>query len=241
MERVAAKEGLLLAIQDAGGVEALAAGRGTDAGRLVVAEKILALERLNPTPRPTTSPLLEGLWDFQWAGATSPGVRAARILLQRFPSPLAKIDSLTLEILGGGTKATAALKFFDSVEATFTLTTRLTVEGPLKLKEEYVEGLLSSPNVRQADIPAGLKGLYDQLYSAAQQLPPSVRESLSRGVRLPLNNFFSRGVLVSYLDDEILVARDQYGVPDVLRRSLIPAIDRIEDEFIPYSVVEAQL
>eukprot|EP00850_Spirogloea_muscicola_P019421 SM000190S04857 [mRNA] locus=s190:33105:35284:- [translate_table: standard] len=213
MERVAAKEGLLLAIQDAGGVESLAAGRGTDAGRLVVAEKILALERLNPTPRPTT----------------------------RFPSPLAKIDSLTLEILGGGTKATAALKFFDSVEATFTLTTRLTVKGPLKLKEEYVEGLLSSPNVRQADIPAGLKGLYDQLYSAAQQLPPSVRESLSRGVRLPLNNFFSRGVLVSYLDDEILVARDQYGVPDVLRRSLIPAIDRIEDEFIPYSVVEAQL
>jgi hypothetical protein len=43
-----------LQIRDAGGVEALSSGPGSALGRITVSEKILALERLNPTSRPTT-------------------------------------------------------------------------------------------------------------------------------------------------------------------------------------------
>jgi hypothetical protein len=41
-------------IEDAGGVEALTSGREDAAARINVSEKLLVLERLNPTPRPTT-------------------------------------------------------------------------------------------------------------------------------------------------------------------------------------------
>jgi len=41
-------------IADAGGVEALTSGRDDAAARINVSEKLLVLERLNPTPRPTT-------------------------------------------------------------------------------------------------------------------------------------------------------------------------------------------
>ena len=41
-------------IKDAGGANALATGSGNSAAKIEVSEKLVALERLNPTPRPTT-------------------------------------------------------------------------------------------------------------------------------------------------------------------------------------------
>lgn len=220
MERVSAKEALLIAIKDAGGVEALSSGTGNVSAKIDVSEKVLALERLNPTPRPTTSPLLEGIWEFVWAGARSPGLAAARTLLKRLPEQVASLSSLTVEILPGGTKATAALKLLGSVETSFTLTTKLAVEGPLRLKEEYSEGVLATPVVPEGSVPAPLKGAFDQLTAAAANLPDVVKETLVNGLKLPLAGSFERQLLISYLDDEILVARDQSGMPDVLVRSV---------------------
>ncbi|KAL8191690.1 hypothetical protein R6Q57_028421 [Mikania cordata] len=80
MERLSAKESLLLAFKDAGGFEALIAGRTSDMQKIDVNERIVGLERLNPTPRPTTSPFLEGRWNFEWIGYGSPGLFAARLL-----------------------------------------------------------------------------------------------------------------------------------------------------------------
>ncbi|KAI8558913.1 hypothetical protein RHMOL_Rhmol04G0133000 [Rhododendron molle] len=56
MERLSAKESLLLAFKDAGGFEALVTGKTTDMQRIDVNERIIGLERLNPSPRPTTYP-----------------------------------------------------------------------------------------------------------------------------------------------------------------------------------------
>ncbi|KAL0346294.1 UNVERIFIED_CONTAM: putative plastid-lipid-associated protein 13, chloroplastic [Sesamum radiatum] len=81
MERLSAKESLLLAFKDAGGFEALVTGKPTDLQRIDVNERIVSLERLNPTPRPTTSPYLEGRWNFEWFGPGSPGLFAARFFL----------------------------------------------------------------------------------------------------------------------------------------------------------------
>jgi hypothetical protein len=54
MERLSAKESLILAFNDAGGFEALVTGKITDMQKIDVNERITNLERLNPTPRPTT-------------------------------------------------------------------------------------------------------------------------------------------------------------------------------------------
>lgn len=44
----------LFQFKDSGGFEALVTGKTTDIQRIDVNERITGLERLNPTPRPTT-------------------------------------------------------------------------------------------------------------------------------------------------------------------------------------------
>lgn len=216
MERIAAKEALLLAIKDAAGVDALISGSTSDTGRIDVNERIIGLERLNPTPRPTTSPLLEGLWQFKWIGSQNPGQLATRVLLQRFPSAVATLTELTLLILNGSAKATASLKLFNTITSSVTLTSKLTTEGPLRLKEEYVEGELSTPIVQEGTIPMQVQNAYDQFLNAIQRLPDSLKDTLSNGVKISLAGTFERQILISYLDEEILIARDTSGVPEVL-------------------------
>lgn len=220
MERVAAKEALLLAIKDAGGVESLSSGKGNSAGKIEVSGKMLALERLNPTPRPTTSPLLEGTWDFVWAGTRSPGAVATRTLLKRFPEQLASLESLQIEIFGNSTKATASLKFLSAAETSITVTTRLAMEGTVKLKEEYVEAVVSTPVVADDNIPAALKGIFDQVASATSSLPAAIKDAVAAGLKVPLNGRYERELIISYLDEEFLVARDQSGLADVLVRAV---------------------
>lgn len=218
MERVAAKEALLFAIKDAGGDNVLSPATANASARIDVNERIVSLERLNPTPRPTTSPLLEGLWQFKWIGAGSPGQIAARILLQRFPSAFVTLSELNILILDGSAKATASLKVFNTIISSVTLTSKLSVEGPLRLKEEYVEGILSSPTVQEGSVPVQVQNAYEQFLNAIQRLPEAVKETISNGVKVSLAGTFERQLLISYLDDEILVARDGSGVPEVLVR-----------------------
>ncbi|CAI5987418.1 unnamed protein product [Closterium sp. NIES-65] len=205
MERVAAKEALLLAVKDAGGAEALSTGKGNAAGKIEVSEKLLQLERLNPTPRPTTSPLLEGTWDIVWAATRNPGVIATRVLLKRFPTQVASLESLQVQILEGSTKVTAGLKFLTAAETSITVSTRLAVEGPVRIKEEYAEAVVATPVVPDGSIPSALKGVFDQLASASQSLPAALKDSLSSGLKLPLSGRYQRELIISYLDDEILV------------------------------------
>ncbi|KAG5252784.1 plastid-lipid-associated protein [Salix suchowensis] len=147
MERLSAKESLLLAFKDSGGFEALVTGKTTDMQRIDVNERITGLERLNPTPRPTTSPFLEGRWNFEWFGAGTPGLSAAKFIFERFPSNLANLSKMDVVIKDGNAKVTAHMKLLNSIESKFILSSKLTVEGPLRMKEEYVEGILETPTV----------------------------------------------------------------------------------------------
>ncbi|CAN0927634.1 Probable plastid-lipid-associated protein 13, chloroplastic [Linum grandiflorum] len=194
MERLSAKESLLLAFKDAGGFESLVTGKTTEVQKIDVNERITGLERLNPTPRPTTSPYLEGRWNFEWFGAGSPGLFAARLLFQRFPSDLANLSNMDVVIKEGKAKATANMKLFYSSK--FTLSSQLTVEGPLRMKEEYVEGFLETPKVIEESLPEQLKGALSQAISTVQQLPVPIRDAIAGGLRVPLsnNNFCSFSV-----------------------------------------------
>ncbi|KAI5560390.1 hypothetical protein POPTR_016G045900v4 [Populus trichocarpa] len=223
MERLAAKESLLLAFKDSGGFEALVTGKTTDMQRIDVNERITGLERLNPTPRPTTSPFLEGRWNFEWFGAGSPGLSAARFIFERFPSNLANLSKMDVVIKDGNAKVTAHMKLLYSIESKFILSSKLTVEGPLRMKEEYVEGILETPTVIEETVPEQLKGAFGQALSTVQQIPVSFRDAFSSGLKIPLSSTFQRLFMISYLDDEILILRDSIGVPEVVTRLDAPA------------------
>lgn len=218
MERLSAKESLLLAFKDAGGFEALIAGKTSDMQKIDVNERIVGLERLNPTPRPTTSPFLEGRWNFEWIGYGSPGLFAARLLYERFPATLANLCKMDLVIKEGYAKITANMKFLNAIENKFVLSTKLTVEGPLRMKEEYTEGVLETPTVNEETIPQQLKNVLGQAVNTVQQLPSPIKDAVSNGLTVPLNGAFQRLFMISYLDEEILIIRDTTGVPEVLTR-----------------------
>ncbi|KAJ7976006.1 Plastid-lipid associated protein PAP / fibrillin family protein [Quillaja saponaria] len=218
MERLSAKESLLLAFKDAGGFEALVTGKTTDMQRIDVNERIIGLERLNPTPRPTTSPFFEGRWNFEWFGSGSPGFFAARFLFENFPSNLANLSKMDIFIKDGYAKITANMRLLNSIESKFILSTRLSVEGPLRMKEEYVEGILESPTVIEERVPDQLKGALGQAISTIQQLPVPIRDAVASGLKVPLSGSFQRFFMISYLDEEILIIRDTSGVPEVLTR-----------------------
>ncbi|XP_022766807.1 probable plastid-lipid-associated protein 13, chloroplastic isoform X2 [Durio zibethinus] len=190
MERLSAKESLLLAFKDAGGFEALVTGKTTDMQRIDVNERITGLERLNLTPRPTT----------------------------RFPSTFANLSKMDLLLKDGYAKVTAHLKLLNSIESKFILSTRVSVQGPLRMKEEYVEAILESPTVVEETIPEQLKSVYSQALTTAQQLPVPIRDAVASGLRVPLSGTFQRLFMISYLDEEILIIRDTAGIPEVLTR-----------------------
>ncbi|KAJ7547281.1 hypothetical protein O6H91_08G078200 [Diphasiastrum complanatum] len=165
------------------------------------------------------SPLLEGLWELQWAGAPSPASIAARYFIKVLPSTLVSISALNLLIWDGSAKLSASFKILGTIDMSFSLTSKLTVEGPLRLKEEYVEGLLTTPSVPENTVPSQLKDFYDQAISSIQRLPDTLREALSGGLKVPLTGMFQRQLIISYLDDEILIVRDVSGAPEVLSRA----------------------
>ncbi|KAK9671592.1 hypothetical protein RND81_12G040700 [Saponaria officinalis] len=215
MERLSAKESLLIALKDAGGFKAVVTGKATEMQRIDVMERITVLERLNPTPRPTTSPYLEGRWNFEWLVTGSP---AAQFLLERFPTSLANLSKMDLFLKDNYAKVTASLRLLNSVESKFTVSSKLSVEGPLRMKEEIIEGLLESPTVVDEAVPDQLRNALGQAAGAVQQLPVPIRDAVSNGIKFPLSGGFQRLFMISYLDEEIFIIRDAFGAPEVLTR-----------------------
>ncbi|KAL9275983.1 putative plastid-lipid-associated protein 13, chloroplastic [Drosera capensis] len=215
MELLSAKESLLLALKDAGGFEACSRQKATEMQRIDVMERITGLERLNPTPRPTTSPYFEGKWNLEWFGPDTPGLVVLRILSERLPATLANITQIDLLLEDGTSKVSTKL----------IVVTKLTPEGPLRMKEEYAEATLESPNIIEETIPEQVKSVLAQASGAVQQLPIPVKDLLSNGLTVPLSGTFQRIFMISYLDEEILIIRDADGVPSVLTRldQVLPA------------------
>ncbi|XP_057537377.1 probable plastid-lipid-associated protein 13, chloroplastic [Amaranthus tricolor] len=232
MERLSAKESLLLALKDAGGFEALVTGKVTELQRIDVMERVTALERLTPTPRPTTSPYLEGRWNFEWLGSGTPA--AAQFFLERFPTTLANLYKMDVWIKDSYSKVTANFRLLNSVESKFTLSSKLSVEGPLRMKEEYVEGFLDLPSVVEEAVPDQLRGPLGQAAGAVQQLPVTIRDVISSGIRIPLSSGnLQRMFMISYLDEEIIIIRDMFGAPEVLTR-LDPGSSSVVEPVVEY-------
>lgn len=76
------------------------------------------------------------------------------------------------------------------IESKFVLSTRLSVEGPLRMKEEYVEGILESPTLIEETLPEQLKGALGQASNTMQQLPVPIRDAITSGLTIPLGKLF---------------------------------------------------
>lgn len=162
--------------------------------KVVVGQILLALEAQNPTRSPATSPLLNGKWKFLYATGASPGLKALQTLLRgsrsapKSPSGADLIDVQDTFLTIGP----------EQPRATAEVSIRLfSFENTLKLSTR----LEAESAVRLVE-----------MYEAAE----SEYGSLRLPFKSPLQ--YKRSVLISYLDDDMLVVRDALGRPDVLVR-----------------------
>lgn len=76
------------------------------------------------------------------------------------------------------------------IESKFRVSAQLSVEGPLRMKEEYVEMVLESPTIVEETVPEQLKVALNQAVTTAQQLPVPIRDAVVSGLRLPIGKQF---------------------------------------------------
>lgn len=180
-----------------------------DATRALVNELILTLERSEPTPSPASSSLLNGVWQLQLPGALGKGF----------------FDSPTREL---------ALLLYS---AGYSPGTFMQLLGKLPFKEELGLGLgdvsitiqskaAGQPRVT-TEVTASVFGTSQQLrfFSNLRQVSDvRLNEDIvdvevgGNRVALPGPLARSRTIFVTYLDQELMISRDESGCAEVLLR-----------------------
>merc|ERR1719247_1443812 len=171
--------------------EGLAGGKPDKA---VVGEILLALEAQNPTRSPATSPLLNGKWKFLYASGASPGLKGLQLLLKGAKS---------------APKSPSGADLVDVRETFLTIKQEQPrAEASVGLRLLSLENELKLVSKLEAESAVRLVETYD------------AAESEYMSLRLPFQSpvQYKRSVLVSYLDEELLVVRDGLGRADVLMR-----------------------
>jgi len=169
-----------------------------------VDEAIVELERLNAEAEPVYSQKLDGTWKVKYAGTYAPGLLS---------SPTRE---LALFLYGGGFSLGNALSSF--AEGFWGQSLGLKVEG----KKVQIKG------GRDVEATADVEvfGRKETLTYSAELMPLSssrISEEIT-SVTLPslgkqdLPTELRRSILVTFLDDDVLVVRDESGVPEVLVR-----------------------
>jgi hypothetical protein len=74
------------------------------------------------------------------------------------------------------------------------------------LKESYEEGSISAPSVDATSAPSQVKPVLDQLVGAVEGLPAQLKSLIQGPLTVPLTNMYERLLLITYLDDELLVS-----------------------------------
>mmetsp|Transcript_24693 Transcript_24693/g.73448 ORF Transcript_24693/g.73448 Transcript_24693/m.73448 type:complete len:305 (+) Transcript_24693:91-1005(+) len=170
-----------------------------------VDEAILALERTNPTLEPVYSELIDGTWKVKYSGSYAPGLLS---------SPTRE---LALFLYGGGFSLGNALSSFAEGFWGQSLGVKMggkTVEikggRDVDAKAELEVGGQKQYLEYQAELmPLSAVRMSEEVISLVLPEPLGKRD-------VPLE--LRRSILVTYLDDEVMIVRDESGVPDVLVR-----------------------
>ena len=176
--------------------------------RAEINEVLLKLEALNPTPQPANSPLLNGVWELNYAG-----------LYSSEGSLLSPTRQLALFLYSGGYSpglfALQLAKQLPSnlVDIVGSLDITISREAPRVEGQVTVKTLLGGES--SVKVKSNLEVLSDirlkETYESATVLGGQV-------VDLPGFMQYSRDIYVTYLDEDLLVIRDGSGVPELLIR-----------------------
>lgn len=204
-ERDQAKEQLLSLLEDEALAEEVMSPEGKPLrGR--VDETLARLERSNPTPEPVYSDLLDGAWQVKLSGTYAPG------LLQ---SPTRE---LALFLYAGGFSPGNALSsvsngFWGNLLGLKAENLRVQIMGGGADVESSAEittfGQRQTVSYRAELMPLSANRMSEEILSLNLPAPLGSQEN-------PMP--WQRQVLVTYLDDDIMIARDESGVADVLVR-----------------------
>mmetsp|Transcript_3425 Transcript_3425/g.4552 ORF Transcript_3425/g.4552 Transcript_3425/m.4552 type:complete len:277 (-) Transcript_3425:1148-1978(-) len=174
--------------------------------RASINEALLKLEAMNPTEEPASSSLLNGVWTLKYAGGydddwalASPTRQIALFLYSGGYSPglfaLSLAQSLPSSLVEIGELEIAISREQPRVEA--------------KIDVKFVGGAANDVVVKAAlDTKSDVR--LTETYEAASVLGQSID--------LPQAVQYSRDLYITYLDEDIMVARDGSGVPEIVMR-----------------------
>jgi len=151
-------------------------------------EYVLALERINPTSDPAYSKLLNGVWEVKSTGFGSPGLVGLQVIKAISNDA---VDAVTVTISSVAPRVLASTTLnLASAKINVEVTTDIEASGQMRLKET-----VSAVKLGTFDVPlSSLPGV-----SAISALT-------------------SRELLLTYLDEDLLIARDALGTPEILMR-----------------------
>lgn len=172
--------------------------------RSQINEMLYQLESRNPTQYPTTSPLLNGDWEFKYIAGIAPGpvpspTREIALFMyaggytpgkfiydisNKLPSSLFEISGTKISISASQPRGqiSANVKVFNN-SFPVTLRTSIEAESDVRMKETYLDA-----------------------------------EAVGRDITLPSQLRTERVIYITYLDEDLLISRDESGTPDVLYR-----------------------
>lgn len=180
-----------------------------------VDEAIVSLERFNAQNEPVYSTLLDGTWNVKYAGSYAPGLLS---------SPTREI---ALFLYGGGFSLGNALSSFTQGFWGQTLGMKLgsktvLIQGGRDVVASAiieVAGRKDTLSYKSELMPLSASRMSEEVVSIVLPDPLGKQD-------LPLE--LRRSILVTYLDEDLMVVRDESGIPEVLQRdqSAMPSASR---------------
>mmetsp|Transcript_7607 Transcript_7607/g.18248 ORF Transcript_7607/g.18248 Transcript_7607/m.18248 type:complete len:425 (-) Transcript_7607:59-1333(-) len=224
--------------------------------RAVINEILLKLEWKNPTPAPTKSEVLTGGWKFAYYGGIAPGLAS---------SPT---RPLALALYAGGFSPGAfglAVSLPVVVDFDVLCLRPLPFQPNLTLASQVAD-LLPKNVVETQDFTLCIAGI-DPFVSTAsinvktlgRTIPVKVNceleaesdvrlretykslEVYGRFVEVPASLQYERTMFISYLDDDMMVARDETGAPDILFRIPTEEADKGDADFFKDDPIGSQI
>lgn len=181
-------------------------GAADSANRADINEMVLKLETQNPTLEPAESPLLNGVWELLYTGGYGMGF---------FDSPTREI---ALALYTGGFRAGLLANFVSKLPGPLATVVELNdVELSIKREQPRVEAS-ASVVVAGSEQKLSLRG--ELKATSAVRLEETLVKANFFGQSTDLQGPFrtKRSLFTTFLDDDILIVRDETGVPDIWLR-----------------------
>lgn len=204
---------------------------GSDpAVRSALSTALPQLEASNPTPEPALSQLITGTWTVKYTGAVAKG----------------PVDSPTREIAllmyaAGFSPGVAALSLANRLPDNLVQVKMV----QLKIPSLPGESTATMGLVLGGQTNANVELNCELVATGPAKLTETGKEVIYDGgspVQVPEQLQYSRDLVVTYIDDQLLVVRDATGSPDILiRESAPPSIATPTEQELPPGMIEGDL